>query len=152
MQMKDVVISVTGVQQTEEGPDVLELVTAGQYGVSPEEIRMSWEESELTGMAGTRTTFSVYPRKVVMTREGKVNTRMVFEEGKKNYFLYETPFGAATMGVDTNRVRAELTPTGGEMEVDYSIDVNQQMVRRHRFFIQIKEPEKSHIGDITWPI
>lgn len=152
MQMKDVVISVTGVQQTEEGPDMLELVTAGQYGVSPEEIRMTWEESELTGMEGTRTTFSVFPRKVIMTREGKVNTRMVFEEGKKNYFLYETPFGAATMGVDTNRVRANLTRTGGEMEVDYSIDVNQLMVRRHRFFIQIKEPEKSHIGDITWPI
>ena len=103
-------------------------------------------------MAGTRTTFSVTPRKVVMTREGKVNTRMVFEEGKKNYFLYETPFGAATMGVDTNRVRADLSRSGGEMEVDYSIDVNQQLVRRHRFFIQVKEPEKSHIGDITWPI
>ena len=152
MQMKEVVISVTGVQQTEDGPDVLELVTAGQYGVSPEEIRMTWEESELTGMAGTRTTFSVTPRKVVMTREGKVNSRMVFEEGKKNYFLYETPFGAATMGVDTNRIRAQLDRSGGEMEVDYSIDVNQQMVHRHRFFIQIKEPEKSHIGDISWPI
>ena len=152
MQMKEVLISVTGVQQTEDGPDVLELVTAGQYGVSPEEIRMTWEESELTGMAGTRTTFSVFPRRVVMTREGKVNTRMVFEEGKKNYFLYETPFGAATLGVDTNRVFAQLNRTGGEMEVDYSIDVNQEMVRRHRFFIQVKEPEKSHIGDITWPI
>jgi uncharacterized beta-barrel protein YwiB (DUF1934 family) len=152
MQMKEVVISVTGVQQTEDGPDVMELVTAGQYGVSPEEIRMTWEESELTGMAGTRTTFSVTPRKVVMTREGKVNSRMVFEEGKKNYFLYETPFGAATMGVDTNRIRAELGRNGGEMEVDYSIDVNQQMIHRHRFFIQIKEPEKSHIGDISWPI
>jgi len=152
MQMKEVVISVTGVQQGPDGPDVMELVTAGQYGVSPEEIRMSWEESELTGMAGTRTTFAVNPRRVVMTREGKVNTRMVFEQGKKNYFLYETPFGAVTMGVDTNRVRAELNRSGGELEVDYSIDMNNQAVNRHRFFIQIKEPEESHIGDITWPI
>jgi len=30
--MKDVIISVTGVQQGVNGPDAMELVTAGQYG------------------------------------------------------------------------------------------------------------------------
>ena len=151
--MKDAIISIFGTQNDASGgKDSVELVTAGQYGFENGESRFTYEESDLTGLSGTRTTFTVTPRRAIMTREGKVNTHMVFEEGKKNYFLYETPFGAATMGVDTNRVRADLSRTGGEMEVDYSIDVNQQLVRRHRFFIQVKEPEKSHIGDITWPI
>ena len=52
MQMKDVIISVTGVQQGVDGPDSMELVTAGKYGVSADEIRLTWEESELTGMEG----------------------------------------------------------------------------------------------------
>ena len=152
MQMKDVVISVTGIQQGTGAPDVLELVTAGQYGMSPDEIRLTWQESELTGLEGTKTSLTVSPRSVVMAREGKVNTSMEFEEGKKHYFLYETPYGSTTMGVDTRRILNRLGQHGGEMEIDYTIDVDQTVVGRNRFFIRVNEPEISHIGDIRWPI
>ena len=37
MRMKDVIISVTGVQQGVNGPDAMELVTAGQYGQDEKE-------------------------------------------------------------------------------------------------------------------
>ena len=67
MNMKDVIISVTGVQQGVDGPDSMELVTAGKYGVSPDEIRLTWEESALTGMEGTRTSLTVQPGSVVLS-------------------------------------------------------------------------------------
>lgn len=86
MRMKDVIISVTGVQHVASGPDAMELVTAGQYGLSDREIRLTWQESELTGMEGTKTSLTVRPGSVVMSREGKVNTRMEFEEGEKTLF------------------------------------------------------------------
>ncbi|MBQ3276758.1 MAG: DUF1934 domain-containing protein [Oscillospiraceae bacterium] len=151
MQMKDVIISVTGVQQGADGPDSMELVTAGQYGVSADEIRLTWEESELTGMEGTRTSLTVQPGSVVLSREGKLNTSMEFEEGKKHYFLYETPFGSATMGLDTHRIRSRLGTHGGDMEIEYVVDMNQNVVGRNRFYIQVREPRASHIGDIRWP-
>lgn len=50
MRMKDVIISVTGVQQGVNGPDAMELVTAGQYGQDEKEALLTWQESELTGM------------------------------------------------------------------------------------------------------
>ena len=152
MRMKDVIISVTGVQHGASGPDAMELVTAGQYGLSDREIRLTWQESELTGMEGTKTSLTVRPGSVVMSREGKVNTRMEFEEGKKHYFLYETPFGAVTMGVDTHRIHHRLGLHGGDMEIDYVIDMDQTVVGRNRFFIRVQEPEISHTGDIRWPI
>ena len=151
MQMKDVIISVTGVQQGIDGPDSMELVTAGQYGVSPDEIRLTWEESELTGMEGTRTSLTVQPGSVVLSREGKLNTSMEFEEGRKHYFLYETPFGAATMGLDTHRIRNRLGAHGGDMEIEYVVDMDQNVVGRNRFYIQVREPKASHIGDVRWP-
>jgi uncharacterized beta-barrel protein YwiB (DUF1934 family) len=117
MQMKDVIISVTGVAQSEDGPDSMQLVTAGQYGVDHGEIRMIWQESELTGMEGTTTSITVQPRSVVLSREGKLNSRMEFEEGKKHYFLYETPFGSATMGLDTQRIAPAGAPRG-DMEIE----------------------------------
>ena len=138
MKMKDVIISVTGIQHGKNGPDALQLVTAGQYGVEHDQICMTWEESELTGRAGAR--------------EGEQNTSMEFEQGKKHYFLYETPFGSATMGLNTRRIRSSLGLHGGDMEIEYTVDVDQTIVGRNRFYIQVQEPKESHTGDIRWPI
>ena len=152
MQMKDVIISVTGIQTSPDGPDSLQLVTAGQYGLDNEQIRMTWEESELTGMEGTRTSITVQDSGVLLSREGKHTSTMEFIEGKKSYFLYETPFGAATMGLDTQRIRSRFDRHGGHMEIEYTVDMDQTIVGRNRFFIQVREPKTSHTGDIRWPI
>lgn len=42
MRMKDVIISVTGVQQGVNGPDAMELVTAGHYGQDEKETLLTW--------------------------------------------------------------------------------------------------------------
>ena len=152
MRMKDVIISVTGVQNSQDGPDSLQLVTAGKYGVDSDQICLTWEESELTGMEGTRTSITVQPRSVVLSREGKLNTSMEFLEGKKSYFLYETPFGSATMGLDTQRIRSSFDLHGGNREIEYTVDVDQTIVGRNRFYIHVQEPKTSHTGDIRWPI
>ncbi len=151
MIMKDMIISITGVQQGPSGPHAMELVTHGQYGVEREKIVLHYDETELTGLEGTRTSFTVRPRLVELQREGEVTAQMTFEEGEKHYFLYETPFGATTMGVNTNRIRCNMGEHGGQMEIDYSVDVDHTIIGRNRFFISVKEPEESHIGDVTWP-
>ena len=128
MIMKDVVISITGVQQGPNGPNAIELVTQGQYGVERDKIHLSYQETELTGMAGTETIITVHPKRVEMQRKGGVNTQMVFQEGQKHFFLYETPFGATTMGVNTNRVQCALNERGGYMQIDYTIDMESGAV------------------------
>ena len=151
MRMKDVIISVTGVQQGVNGPDAMELITAGQYGQDEKETLLTWQESELTGMEGTKTSLRVQPRGVVLSREGALNTRMEFEEGRKRYFLYETPFGSATMGLNTRRIVNRLGAHGGEIKIDYSVDMDDTIVGRNRFFIRVQEPRPSHISDIAYP-
>ena len=151
MRMKDVIISVTGVQQGVNGPNAMELVTAGQYGQDEKETLLTWQESELTGMEGTKTSLRVQRQGVVLSREGTNNTRMEFEEGKKRYFLYETPFGSATMGLNTRRIVNRLGLHGGEIEIDYSVDMDQTVVGRNRFYIRVQEPRPSHISDISYP-
>ncbi len=146
-QMKDVVISIIGTQTLDETdrPDVIELVTDGQYSHSPEETVLTYQESELTGLEGTSTRFTIGPQDVVMSREGKMSTRMVFEEGKKHLFLYETPYGAATMGVNTNKVTHHMGEHGGEMEIDYVVDFDHTVVGRNNFKISVKEVKKDDV-------
>jgi len=142
---KDVIISITGTQRhTPEEEDVVELVTAGQYEVDGREIKFSYWESELTGMAGTRTSFAVSPSGVVMSREGTLNSQMVFQEGRKHFFLYDTPFGATTMGVNTHRIQSNLGLHGGDIVIDYDIDLDQTVVGRNRFQINVRENEREN--------
>ena len=139
--MKDVMISIKGTQAPylaeEEG---IELITSGEYSHEGSETVISYMESEMTGMEGTRTTFRVSPRKVTLTREGSLNAQMVFETGKKHLFLYETPYGATSMGVDTRRLTTRFGISGGEMEIDYIIDVDSVIVSENSFIISVREP------------
>jgi len=140
MNMKDAIISITGVQNDPNGEkDAVELVTAGQYGFENGESRFTYEESDLTGLNGTRTTFTISPLGVVLRREGSLNSEMVFEQGRKSFFLYETPFGSATMGVDTRRIDTRLDEHGGDLELDYDIDFNHTPMGRNKFKINVRE-------------
>jgi uncharacterized beta-barrel protein YwiB (DUF1934 family) len=64
---------------------------------------------------------------------------MVFEIGKKHLFLYETPYGATSMGVDTRRLTAGFGTSGGELEIDYTIDVDSVVVSENSFVISVRE-------------
>ena len=142
MEEKDVIISIRGSEAGEFGGDSFELVTDGKYLFENGSGRFSYMESPLTGLDGTRTSFTVDKCGIVMLREGNQNSRMVFEEGKKHLFLYDTPFGATTMGVNTSRVRSQLGEHGGGMEIDYVIDVEHAVVGRHNLKIDVREQIK----------
>lgn len=138
--MKDVIISITGVQDFPQGSDEpIELVTEGKYAYRDGRGELTYMESELTGMSGTKTSFIFSPTEVVLAREGTLTSRMVFREGKKNTFLYDTPFGSATMGLDTHKIYSTLGPRGGDMEIDYIVDFDHAVVGRNKFKINIKE-------------
>ena len=138
--LKDVIISITGVQNFPQGSDdTVELVTEGKYCYRDGKGELSYMESELTGMQGTRTSFTFTPTEVVLSREGTLTSKMVFREGTKNTFLYDTPFGSATMGLDTHKIHSTMGPRGGDMEIDYVVDVDHAVVGRNNFRLNVRE-------------
>ncbi|NLV86479.1 MAG: DUF1934 domain-containing protein [Clostridiales bacterium] len=146
MDMKRVLISIEGTQQNPDGEDSrIEFVTDGLFHFKNGEGGFSYMESELTGMEGTKTSFTVSPLGVIMTREGSLNSRMIFEQGKKHNFLYETPFGSTTMGVNTRSVMVDLDENGGDMEIDYVVDFQHSVVGHNLFKINVRE-QRDDIG------
>ena len=137
---KDVVISLTGVQRYEEmPPDVIELVTQGQLHEEDGVLVLSYEESELTGLEGTRTTLRIERERVTMLREGELNTQMIFEEGQRHLSLYETPYGTMSIGVRTWSLFIEMDASGGKVEMDYAVEVECSIAGRNTFRIQVRE-------------
>ena len=138
---KNVIISIRGQQYMPELDDVgsIELVTAGQLFREGDQYVITYSESELTGLEGTATTLLVQPGLVTLLRTGEMSTHMVFEQGRKNLSLYNTAEGALTVGVSARRVHACITENGGDIEMEYSLEIDNAIAGESRISIQVRE-------------
>ena len=136
---KDVIISIKGLQKYEGGDkDAIELVTCGQLTRDGDGFILSYQESELTGLEGTLTTIQIEPERITMMRVGQVNTQMVFQEGRRHRAMYNTPYGTMEVGVNTRSMYADLTEAGGDIEIDYSLEIDHTVAGRNIFRIHVK--------------
>ena len=134
-----VLLTIKGTQNFDGvDPDETQLMTEGTLEVTENGLRFFYQETALTGMEGTTTTFEVQDTRVILTRSGTVNSQMVFEEGKQHTSLYETPFGELPVDIQTSFLKHTLTERGGLMDIRYSIAVAHTATGRNRFKIQVK--------------
>ena len=111
-------------------PDATELTEKG--------LLLTYQETALTGMEGTTTTFEVSGPQVILRRVGSVNSQMVFEEGRQHTSLYETPYGELSVDIQTSALRHNLSERGGLLEIKYSIAVEHTVTGRNSFKIRVK--------------
>ena len=120
----DVVLSVRG-RQSYDGmdPDVIELVTDGTMEFRDGGWDISYEESEITGLAGVTTTFRVEPGKVVLDRTGRLRSQMIFEQDVCHDSLSQMELGTLLMTVCAKSIFFDITPEGGMIDLVYTIDI-----------------------------
>lgn len=137
---KEVLITIQS-SQSVDGQDAppAELISRGMYSYTPEMQSLSYMESELTGLEGTRTEFSVKPGEVVLSRTGTVTSRMIFRHGPRYHFAYDTPYGAMTMGMETHLMETDLHEDGGSLRIEYELSFENVLISRNKFYINIKE-------------
>ncbi len=137
---KNVMISITGLQEYENAEtDAIELTTAGALTKIPGGYQLSYEESALTGMEGTLTSFEISPNRVVLTRTGQLNSEMVFEKGVRHLSLYSTPMGSLEVGVAARKVHSTINDQGGELVINYAIDIDHQLAGENSFSLKVRE-------------
>lgn len=136
----NVIISIKGKQlYAESSPDEVELVTAGTLKRdSSGGYTVSYQETELTGMEGTTTKLHIDKGRATLLREGNVNSQMVFEEGRRHLSMYETPYGALSIGISTKRMRSTLGESGGDIEIDYAIEIDNLIAGQNLFRMNVK--------------
>ena len=139
---QDVVISIKGMQKYEgNDPDTVELVTAGRLMKDKAGYTLSYQESEITGLEGTLTTIQVEGEQVTLMRMGEFNSQMVFQEGRRHLSMYNTPYGAMSVGVNTRHLLADLSDKGGDIEIDYAIEIDHAIAGRSVFQIKVREAD-----------
>ena len=145
MSENNVIISIRGTQSYEQQEDdVIELVTEGKLEQEDEgHFTLSYQESEVTGLEGTLTTFQIGPERVTLMRLGEVNSEMVFELGRRHLSMYETPYGALAMGVNTRELSSALNERGGELRIVYDIELDHALAGRNTFEIHVREARRA---------
>ena len=138
--MKDVVISIRSLHGCGgEDEDSIDFTTDGLYSFDGDTACLTYLETEVTGLEGTRTSVMVMPDKVVVDRDGIVTSRMVFRQGEKNSFLYDTPVGQATLHMNTRGLNYRFNEHGGHMEIDYVLDMEHAFVTKNQFQLTVRE-------------
>ena len=123
---KGVMLSIVGRQNyVGQEPEIIELVTEGTLELTDTGWIIAYEESDLTGMQGVKTTFQLESSKLILTRSGKLNSQMVFQEGFRHESLYQMEFGAIMICVCARSIRVALSEDGGTVDLSYAIEIEQ---------------------------
>ncbi len=136
---KDVYISITGSQDYDGEKDSLEMTTAGKFYDKDGKFYISYAEGELTGLEKCNTTLKISPDgTVTMMRHGHTNTHMIFEKGKCHIGHYETPYGDFTISVTANDINVSLDENGGNIDIDYMMDINNVARSRNGLSLSVR--------------
>ncbi len=133
-----VVLNVQGVQRyQDQEPEIIELTTEGTMERQKEVWVLSYEESDLTGLAGVTTSFRVGPRGVVLKRTGKLQNQMIFMEGRRHESLYQLDIGALMITVKATSVKSTLTEQGGTVDIYYNIEIEDTAMGSMEYHLTI---------------
>ncbi|MDD2374579.1 MAG: DUF1934 domain-containing protein [Eubacteriales bacterium] len=136
----NVLITIEGQQWSgPDTPEAIKLTTEGTMFHQDDAWYIVYEESEATGMDGTRTTMRVGDDGIVtLLRQGSHGMKLTFNAGTRHITRMETPYGDLDVGIYTSIVQKSLTKRGGSVNLGYTIDFNQQEPVNTRLNLTVK--------------
>ena len=128
----------------------IDLITEGLLTVTPDggfteepsyTVAITYDETELTGMAGARSTVTYRTADrglVTMLRTGLVSTAMTFKAHHRAICTYETPYMPFSIGIHALTVDNRLD-TAGILKLDYIIEIRGARAERCEMTMRIQE-------------
>lgn len=140
--MRDITLKIVG-KQCYDGKeeDQMEFVTDGRLYVRDDSVYMIYDETEVSGMEGCKTTLKIKGDSVKMRRIGEIgyNTELYFEKGKRFNSTYDTPYGPMDVEVLTSRVQNNLNmdELKGNIDIEYDVSLEGMAEGKNRLTIDI---------------
>ncbi len=137
---KDVLISIKSTQAFEDlEEDEIELVTSGRFYRANGKYFVTYEETELTGLLGTRTTLKISDDEVILSRTGASVSQMHFIPQKRHVGMYPTEAGLLSISTYTNNIDTNIDDNGGKIIIDYTIEVDHKLAGINHFELMVTE-------------
>jgi len=142
--MNNVVVTVVGTQRDAQQEEVrIELITVGHYYEKNGVHYILYNDSEISGLEGTKTMLKVYNDYVVLVRVGSVTHRQEFRLGTKSHSTYVTPYVSMNMGILTQNIDLALDRLVKDIYIRYELEINGQWQSTNTLSISVREDIKS---------
>lgn len=146
---KDVLVSIKGMQflgMEEDPEEPIEIITPGSYYFRNGSHYVKYDEvfEEIDGT--TSNLVKINGKGMEVRKKGAANVHMVFEEDKKNITCYDTPFGKIQMGISTTRIHVCEKEDSIHVEVDYSLDMNDNYVADCNLHMNIQSKSQMELS------
>ncbi|MCM1990055.1 DUF1934 domain-containing protein [Oceanirhabdus seepicola] len=134
---KSAVISVVS-KQSGNDEEKIEVVTPGVFYEKDGKFYVIYEETEISGMQGTRTTIKVEEDQFTLIRKGTTNTRMLFKEKHNDFIMYQTPHGMLQLSINIKKLSIDVDENGGNIEAVYNMGISGEESIRTELNVKIK--------------
>ncbi|HFE9687008.1 DUF1934 domain-containing protein [Clostridium perfringens] len=132
---KKAIISICSTQDIGEK---IEVVTVGEFSINGDEFIATYDETEISGMEGTKTTLKIKGDKVVLHREGTTSTKMEFQKNNTQVALYNTPYGMLELKTSTKELDLDVNEKGGNISIKYHLIAGGQEPIKTNLDMKIK--------------
>ncbi|HEX9025940.1 MAG TPA: DUF1934 domain-containing protein [Clostridium sp.] len=134
---KKAIITVDSTVLNEE-EDMIGVVTPGDFYKIEDGFKAEYNETEISGMEGTKTTIIIRKNSFDLIREGTTETKMEFENNKRTVSLYKTPYGVLDVKIDTKKLDINVNEDGGTINATYLLVIGDQTTLKTQLTIDIK--------------
>ncbi len=137
---REVELSISGLQWgTDMDEDNIVTVVKAEYFKKNDSHYLLYEET-MEGFEKTSKNRIKFKKNMLeLTRQGLMNTHMVFEENAKHMTNYVTPYGSMLLGIDTGRVLVEEQDNVIRVSVEYTLEVDGEQLSQNKIELQIRE-------------
>ena len=101
-----------------------------------------YEESEVTGLEGTKTTIKWNDERIIILRSGTLDHRQEFCQGLVDKSLYQTPYLKIPLETATKYLYTGFRKGVCNLEIEYSLSHSGQPYGDMKILIEIEEDTK----------
>ena len=141
--MKPVKIRIISSVQDENGKQQpSEQICFGRMAEKNGTNYVFYEESEVTGLEGTKTTIKWNDERIIILRSGTLDHRQEFCQGLVDKSLYQTPYLKIPLETATKYLYTGFRKGIWNLEIEYSLSHSGQPYGDMKILIEIEEDTK----------
>ena len=133
--MKNVKITVKS-KSTDEN---LKTVAVGKFAERSGRYYAIYEETEETGLKGTKTTIKWNNDSVIVLRSGTLFYRQELVVGKTDQSVYKTPYMDIPIETTTKSLRVSLKDGKHKIQSEYTMKIGSEEIKKMKLDIVVEE-------------
>ena len=136
---RDVLVTIKGLQYafTDGDDQRVETINRGTFYTRNNKNYVVYEET-MSENEIVKSVLKFDEKQFELNKKGSYSVHMTFEEGKKNYTAYKTPYGDVMIGIDTTAVMCKRAADEINMAIEYDMEVNYEHLAKCRIDMNVR--------------